>query len=603
MPAEGLRAPGRASSILVARPAPARRWRNIGALLLYLLIALAILWPYRSAKFHPTGDLYIVVPGIVEARNALREGQFPIRVTPNQVGKMRYPFFQYYGNFPFTAGGLLCLVPGVNAYTAWKVVTLLALVCGAWFTHRLAYWTSHHWAASVLAGAAFITAPYVYTDLHARGAFAELIAFMLVPAAVYCSLRAFVSRRWRYVPACAVAWALVALTHNITYMYAVLFTGLLIASFLRPDGKSLARLARLACGGALHALLVLWYVVPQFYTVNQLQIHGDLPSPYPLAVLNPLSILLSPVRRNNAAGASTPTLGLQVGWPILGGVVMAGAALSRRRNSRFRYKMIVRLLALFMLAFFMVWSPFDFWRYLPRTLYFVQFPYRILVFVVLWGAVLLACGLAVWFGRRFGPALGLLVLVLLGAASISYLPPKAPEWPKFVRLQMANPDMGAVVVAYLLAPVNLPGGAWTGADPTVAEWESHVIASRSASAPAHVIADKSRVRYGKRVRYTFTSERPVQLELPVLYYPRLLDVRDNGRRRHYGHVGHFVTLDLAPGRHRIAVRLVGVEWANILSGIGWGAVAMICAAAAGRRLLRATPLRPGRRADNTTAIA
>src|SRR5687768_2642227 len=44
-----------------------------GPWLLYLAVAVCVMWPYRSSRFRSAGDLNVVVGGIVEARNALAE--------------------------------------------------------------------------------------------------------------------------------------------------------------------------------------------------------------------------------------------------------------------------------------------------------------------------------------------------------------------------------------------------------------------------------------------------------------------------------------------------------------------------------------------------
>ena len=73
-----------------------------------------------------------------------------------------------------------------------------------------------------------------------------------------------------------------------------------------------------------------------------------------------------------------------------------------------------------------------------------------------------------------------------------------------------------------------------------------------------------------RVVTTLKADRPTRVQLPVLYYPRLLEVRDNGNPIAYGNVGRFVALELSPGPHRIDVRFAGVGWANLLTVVGIG---------------------------------
>ena len=76
---------------------------------------------------------------------------------------------------------------------------------------------------------------------------------------------------------------------------------------------------------------------------------------------------------------------------------------------------------LFTAALYLAWSPteWDPWPYLPKALYYVQFPFRLLAFVVFWGSLLAACVLArAAKGGRI-PVLGHALLALLVAQSAS----------------------------------------------------------------------------------------------------------------------------------------------------------------------------------------
>ena len=61
----------------------------------------------RNAGIQPDARRIHVGLNKGEAKNALAEGQFPLRVAPKQNDGSRYPIFQYYGNLPYTVGGLL----------------------------------------------------------------------------------------------------------------------------------------------------------------------------------------------------------------------------------------------------------------------------------------------------------------------------------------------------------------------------------------------------------------------------------------------------------------------------------------------------------------
>ncbi|MGD1276702.1 MAG: hypothetical protein ABR964_05710 [Tepidisphaeraceae bacterium] len=559
----------------------------VGPLLLYVLIALGMLWPYRAAKFRPAGDLVWVMGGIVDAGKALREGQFPVRVAPSLNDGLRYPLFQYYGNFPYTAAGSLCALLGLDPYSAWKIVSLVILVAAGIFTQRLAYCLWRHYAASVVAGAIFLCAPYLMTDLNARGAYAEMVAFGLLPVAYYFTLRALASPPWRYIALCAASWALIVLAHNITYLYAVLFA----VPFFLPyvlTRRFAGRMVRLTLASALHALLVLWYIVPQMRTLDALGVERALFNPFERISLTPLSILLAPTLTNTPEGQTTPHLGLQVGWPILVGVLLALAGLFfRRRGGAPRRAATIRLILLFLLAFVLAWSPVNFWKYLPKVFWYIQLPYRVLMFVVLFGSVVCAGGLAAFFSRRLPGPLILLLLGLIGLAVSSYVPGRRALDPNVIRIQMATPDMPSVVDQYLPAPDALAATNLSAASPDNKSWPDRLVqinSSPSTTGLRSAAPMRQEIRRGGSFGFWYAGQTPVLLEMPVLYYPRVLEVRDNGRPVAYGNAGRFVALPLQPGAHQISVRFIGVHWANVLGALAWGGLAIGASLLAVRRL-------------------
>jgi hypothetical protein len=548
-----------------------RARRAAGPLLLYLLMGLGLMFPFRSSRVRPVGDLPVVMAITMQAERALIEGQFPIRVAPTAHGGYRFPTFQFYGNLPYTVAGALSVVTR-DPYTGWKITSLISLLCAGYFTMQLSRWLSGSQRAATVAGAVFLCAPYLMTDLNARGAFTELVAFCLMPAAFYATLRCLASRRWRRILWCAFAWTLIGLTHNITYLYGVLFTGLFCVPFLlsRHAGP---RLVRLGVAGLIHTALMLWYLVPQFHTVKLLQIGVSTSDPFFYAPLTKLHILLASVLTNTPEGATTPSLGLQVGWPILGGVILAllGLVLPRRTPAP-RRRFILLLLGEFAVAFFLAWSPFDFWKHLPTTLWFAQFPYRMLLFVVLSGATLSACGLARLFPRRVPFWATPLVLAGVGLALASYIPrgPIKDTWVNARRY--SNPQILDRLTEYLTTPQAMAATNVSDADPDNLDWavrQAQIDARPGKGRLPRIAVPISAVRYGARTHCDFVATNPAWLELPILYYPGLLGVYDNGRRVHYYNSGRFLTLPVSRGPHKILVTFAGVRWANVVSIVGW----------------------------------
>ena len=103
---------------------------------------------------------------------------------------------------------------------------------------------------------------------------------------------------------------------------------------------------------------------------------------------------------------------------------------------------LVRLLALFLLAAVMVWTPFDFWAALPTLFSYVQFSYRLLMFVVLFGSALAAYALALTLEERMRPIHLALTVLAAGFSAAPYLGPHRPEPALSLDKEIAEPNIG-----------------------------------------------------------------------------------------------------------------------------------------------------------------
>lgn len=519
------------------------------AILLYALIAASVLWPFRGPEVKFTGDLYPVISGIVEARNALAQGQFPIRVAPTQWDGTGYPIFQYYGNFPYTIAGALDLLPGIDAYTAWKIVVFSALVAAGVFTSRCSILLTgrRHRSGAMIAGAAYMAAPYMLTDIFARGLLGEVIAFCLLPLLLHCAMKLYFRPAFRHLIATAVAWALIGLTHNITYFYASIFLGLFFLFQARMTRRSMRRNLGLAGAAAIQATLVAWYFVPQIKTLDLLNVGLQL-GPFESPGRAPLSVLLAPMLTAPPGVAGT-ALGIQVGWPALAGAIAVFIGLFVKRKSagdKFVRSMGIWLLLLFVLALFMAWSPVDFWKRLPRTFSYVQFPYRMLMFCVLWGSLLVAIAIRQFVPQGIRCWQTMLFLAAIGLAASTYRPGRLAGDPQAAARAATGPTMSGLADYRLRDTV-----------PSVEAAEIPV--TRIDGANGH--------------RFRIETPQPARLRLPVLYYPGLLRIRVDKKTVSYQNAQGFVAVDVPAGLHRIDARFVGVGWANALSLMGWIIVA------------------------------
>jgi hypothetical protein len=668
-----------------------RRWKALGILVFYSLLALAMLSPLAADAMpdSPAQDLANHVSGIIEGRNALAEGQFPIRVAPRLNNSERYPIFQFYGNLPYTAGGLFYLGTGLNPYLIWKIVVFMVLIIGAWFTYRCAMFLTRRILPAVIAGAVFITAPYLLTDIHSRFAYPEVVSFAFLPCVFFYTMRSFISRKLTYVLLSAIAWTCLALSHNITFLYASLFFSIYLLTFAGFNAKFFWRIIRVGMGYSVGVLLTAWYLVPQLYLLPHLAINlsASVQSPYRVAWLTPLYVLLAPTlvlpTPPDPEIILPPRFGLQVGWPILiaFGLMFFYLYSPKHLIQRSRV-MIARLLLFFLLTFFMIWSPVDFWGYLPKIFNYVQFSYRLLMFIVLWGSLLAAYALTYTFrrGMRFKHITTFSIILLL--FTTPYLALHTPSNRVSVVSEILAPNMGraGASYAYLLSPSAMVATTIFHQDVNLADWDYNIVElgrnllyPGDGEIPAPKKGDSLIIRgevpdeYVTPVKLTitvdnmvivstllgpgmfrlvlpitttFTSDRahiviqtdryldPVRrvpalpepgmlaleinalrlrgsparandvpllsvietsktisiespttyviqnrearlVQLPVLFYPNKVQIRDNGRIINYGNLGRSVVLLLSSGDHVITAHFIGIEWANILSLVTW----------------------------------
>jgi len=220
---------------------------SCAVLLLYGIVALALMAPMASNSVMPGSisvpDHAIQVGFIIQARMALEQGQFPLRVAPVHHSGHHYPFYQFYGQLPYTVTALIYkyLTPS-NPFMAYKIALWAALVFGAFFVYRGVRTVSDSRPACILAGLVYMTAPYLLINVHPRGGFTEVVGQALLAAVIYYTLRCYASPRLRWIVAAALAWAALGTSHLVTFIWSIPFIGLLL--LLSGRRKRATRLGR-----------------------------------------------------------------------------------------------------------------------------------------------------------------------------------------------------------------------------------------------------------------------------------------------------------------------------------------------------------------------
>lgn len=347
-----------------------QHWR---AIVLSALLALFNLLPYRTAHPHGASDLITAYSHVIQARMALQEGQFPVRVAPWEWAGTRYPVFQFYSPLVYTVlGGVDLLIH--DPWWSIRVCLWVALFAAGIGAYRFGRAIDDTERTGLLCTALYLLMPYLAVNIQARGALAELFGQTLLP---WCGLALWRLSTKPSVRACAwfaIAAAALIQTHLITAMYFLLTAGFALIVYAALS-RRIGWLPWFAGGCVLAFGLSAWFLLPVATTSNYLVASTQTANPYDWSWLTPLKTLLSPISTSPVKGGVSGAPGLHpaVGWAALAAFLLLGRRALTERCAHF-----VSLSIAIAVVLFLAWTPFNFWLLLPRILFMAQFPYRLL---------------------------------------------------------------------------------------------------------------------------------------------------------------------------------------------------------------------------------
>jgi len=357
----------------------------IGIFLFFAVIAAAIVAPLTSNDVIPKLADYINhLASIIQAKAALAEGQFPLRIAPLEQAGWRYPLYQFYSPTGYTIAGLLYQWLG-NPLMAYKYTVWGALVFGGIYMQRLAYAWVKSTPAALLAGVVYLTAPYYLIVVDRLGDFSESVALGILPMVLFYTVAYCKQGSYKALLLASAAWYLLITIHIVTFVYTALFVAIL--SIL------LKKVIRAGIAFGFGCVLAMWFLAPihlfasYFMITTTFSKHAGFLNYSPLLpyLLSPATIL------TQGSQSALTTLHPTVGWPILLAVGCGGYVFLMKESLANKHTAIVSsLLVAFLLAFLLAWSPWDFWRFLPQMLWVGQYSWRLLGQAIWIGALLFA---------------------------------------------------------------------------------------------------------------------------------------------------------------------------------------------------------------------
>lgn len=535
------------------------------------IVSLAILAPLGSNQYMP--DLINIdfrnhVSIIVMAKEAMDEGQIPIRVSRTEHNSLRYPLFQFYSPFYYTiAGGIYKWITPQNPYIALKIMLTLGLMLGGLFAYRCAYKITQRGDISLLSSAFYMCSPYTLITIHFRSACPENFALGLIPGIIYYTLLLFEKQdRSKNTLVLALLWSILLLTHTITFFYTAVFLSLLALIYCCQT-KQYHVLLSLVRAYLVTLVLCFWYIAPMLIIKPFLFINELIYNPFVYKALTPLSALLSfsalsptplpgPIFHPPSGDLSLFAVYASIGLPALFSVAGAVYYLFSNIPDFLRTK-IASLILVFLIVLIFLWIPFDIYSWLPGIFQMAQFPYRLLSQTQWLSYLIFILVLQQAYCKALSHSTVILLLALILLSCASWIPTQENSQ-NTIEKMVKQPTMGYGNIAYLLT------------------LES-VVTYMPESIEDGEIGKNCGIQKGM-ITCTITPKTGVNsVRLPILYYPHLLKITLDGETTEYyptfGWEGKKVVLLAVPdGTHIITAKFTGYRDANIISLLTFCAV-------------------------------
>jgi hypothetical protein len=559
-------------------------------LFLIILTATIALSPLASNMLVPNGaDLLNHLSAIIQAKTALAEGQFPIRVAPFLHSGWRYPFYQFYSPTAYLVAGIMFMLTPTNPLVAFKLTVLLASIAGGIYMYRLANLLVNSKYIALLASVSYMTSPYYLIVLDHFYDFTEAIGLGVLPITLFYSVKLFYfPKNLHAILLMAISWYLLATVHLITFFYTFVFLAFLLIVFTIRNPRYWRNLLTVG-GGFIFAMgLCAWHFVPiyqfrQFLNVENYYGLDPALNYYetnftslfsPIANILPISTKAGEL--TNAIFKIHPNVGLVFLFAMLASVYIF---IRQKKINSIGDTWLLPLIITSILIVSFVWSPFKVWPLMPRIFTVGQYSWRLMSQVAWVGALLFAIS-GTWLFppetlTKKNMLLGCLC-VIFSTATWYIVPDLGFTYPDFSHM-IHVPSFAVSDETYLLDP-----GAVT----------RHSFDKNDNPLPVMALAESKKFCHQDKDITKCSipaSAYTKMIELPILYYPKLLSVTVNGKKVSYqgmifedklltrptikGVTHEYKLLTAITSTPSIVndidIKFVGLPFANRISSLGW----------------------------------
>lgn len=308
-----------------------------------------------------------------------KDGQVVPQVYPGALNGLGYAYNIFYGPLPTYVAALLRIVAG-----SWPVAINLLLIIAfiasgltmCYFIRKM----SGKATLAALAGIIYMAEPYHLLNLYTRFALGELVSMIFVPI-LFLGLWQLVKRQPGAVRNIIIAGAGMLLTHNLsTLLFAMVAVVYLIVNWRQL--RDLEIWKKLIIAGVTIVGLTAFFTLPLFEVKTQGD-YGVFNAEYSAKIfganvksLNDWGFSVRKFFENDFRIERSTVANLSFGVVAWIGVV--GFWLVQKKSwGKEERRMLYYLYIVALVAAFLVTKYLD-WKYMPKVLYSIQFPWRFL---------------------------------------------------------------------------------------------------------------------------------------------------------------------------------------------------------------------------------
>lgn len=546
-----------------------------------LLLALSIFaWGplLNPAYFFAAHDARHSIFYLVEFDQVIRDGVLWPRWSPDFAFGYGYPLFNIYAPLAIYAAEIVHLL-GANMVAAVKTVYILSTVGAGLsmfgFVRRL--FGSN---AGLVAGLAYMFAPFHLVEIYVRSAFAEYVSLMWLPLILWAFTELIARPSFKRLAIAGLSYGLLALNHHATLLTFTPFLGLyiliLIAGKARLNPQAWLRLTAANFGaGVLGVMLASIYLIPLLLEYRFIKVEQWTSGSYNFDQhFVYFSQFLSPFWGYGYAGPGPiDFMPYQIGIVIFGLLAATIAALALNAGSMgHRWTAIIFAAATLLSIWLMSPPAAGVWHALPIAS-LVQFPWRLLIISSLCAAIAIGGGMAALRLNNLTAALLALIAVL---ASYSYAQPQYTAVPDWADTPMAVITWDSASIIDRVGMV-----IYTAEQPQTSPLEPQYRAGQPLSAAA-VLNGNATVetlhRGGSRDTIRVSAKTAATVQFYRYDYPGWRVTIDEQPIAHRHEPPHgLITVDVPAGEHTIELKMGSTPprtIGTILSLLALGAIAV-----------------------------